>query len=136
MLGGDGRERPNRQVVPLQALRGLSALGLSMLPLLLEQIGVIYPSLLNQSGVPFAVRLLLVQLPKLRNQPGRGRSGVLFAVRLLPALMPRMFLLPMPAPLPVPSPRRPFEVPLGSDAERGVPVTVRLLSKIAKVNPS
>ena len=135
MLGGDGRERPNRQVVPLQALRGLSALGLSMLPLLQAQIGVIYPSLLNQSGVPFAVRLLLVQLPTLGNPPERSWSGVPFAVRLLPAPRPQIFLLPMAAPLPVPSPRRPFEVPLDSDAERGVPVSVRLLSKIAKVNP-
>ncbi len=110
MLGEDGRELPNRQVVLLPALSGRSGQDPSLVPLLQEQTGVIYPSLLNQSGVPFAVRLL-------------------------PAPRPRTFLLPMLAPLPVPSPRRPFEVPLGSDAERGVPVTVRLLSKIAKVNP-
>ncbi len=136
MLGGDGRGLPNRQAVLPPALRGRSVQYLSMVLPPHERTGVTYLNMPDQSGVPFAVRLHLVQLLKFRDLKERDRSGVPFAVRLLPAPQPQMILLPKAAPLPVPNPRRPFEVPLDLDVERGVPVSVRLRSKVVKVSPS
>ena len=111
MLGGDGRGLPNRQAAPLPALRGRSGQDPSVVPLLQERTGVTYLNMLNQSGVPFAVRLLPVPLR-------------------------RMNLQLKVAPLPALSPRRPFGVPLGLDEGGRVPVSVRRRSKVAEASPS
>ena len=135
MLGGDGKGLPNRQVVLPPALRGRSVQDLSMVLPPQERTGVTYLNMPDQSGVPFAVRLHLVQLLKFRDLKERDRSGVPFAVRLLPVPLRRMNLQLKVAPLPALSPRRPFGVPLGLDVEGRVPVSARRRSKVAKASP-